>query len=318
MKILIGVPTLNGWWRLDRFLFWLQRARTAPGLGEVRLVVCDDGSCEEQYIANRRVIDSSGHKEVRERFGLIYMTNDERRGISKTWNRLVRAADADVCVLVNDDIEVVDFWLDALVYSVTQNPGLGMVGLNSYSGLTRGQYEEAVRISLKTSIERGVKPEARRDDDPGPEPPGIFDMRVFQPELDYKEAKLLVGDGTLLSSYGPVFAFRRELFDLVGGFDERYFVFCEELDFGVQLLQRDYYHAMLNWPPCFHEGGATNSNKQNLDAASEMTKSYSLFCEKWGKGPAALRAEAHAKWLRRWPSGAPRLREWNTMMANWN
>ena len=129
--------------------------------------------------------------------------------------------------------------------------------------------------------------------------------------VDYHEARLLEGGGKLLTSLGSCFAFRRDVYDAVGGFDERYRCFYEEVDFGLALRHSGYVHYMASHPIIFHMGGATTSDPKNVDAATEMMRSKQFFHEKWGASPEEIR-KRYAK--------ERSVREWNTQFKTlrWN
>lgn len=273
-KVLIGIPTLNGPERLRRCLNSITKY-TNFSLFDIRVLVADDGSSDENLKINKDIIHHSAKSiPVEMLFG------HGRTGIAATWNRLSRHTQewSNIIVLINDDIEVVEDWLDVIVFSLTENPQIGMLGLNTYCGVTAGQVGE-------------------------------------KPRIDYHESRLMIGNGMLLSSHGPIFAFRRELYDEVGGFDERYFCFYEEVDFGVSLRRKGYIHCMASYPLCFHMGGATNSEITNLDASKCLKESRAKFFEKWGKSLNEIRDEF--KIDDQHPSLAFIKREWCSQFKNW-
>jgi len=281
-KVLIGIPTLNGPDRLNRLLFSIRHHTDWSKLGPCKLLVCDDGSREPAFHENRVVCGEYG--DLRDKAGLEYIAHNARRGIAAGWNTLCRHghADWDVAVLLNDDVEVVRHWLEATVYSLVRNPALGMVGLNAYLSVTKGQVDML-------------------------HPGALEHVRHLQ--IDYHEAKLESANGTLLASHGSAFGFRKDAYEKVGGFDERYFCFYEELDFGVSARTHGLVHAMLRYPIIYHMGGATNSLPSNLDARARMDESRRKFEDKWGGSPNALR-ERLAPQSFVW-------NEWNTQIANW-
>jgi len=273
-RVLVGIPTLNNPPCLARCLAAIDEATTFDDY-DVKLLVADDCSTSENLETNKHLIHR--HERLRNAGKLEMLMSQERSGIAKTWNRLVRHQAADVVVLMNDDIEVVPDWLDVLVYSVVQNPYAGMVGLNAYVGVTK-------------------------------------DRAVPSHRHEYCEATLHDGGGELLSSFGPIFAFSREHYDRVQGFDERFFVFYEELDFGVRLaLEQGLVNYIASYPLVFHAGGATLSEPKNLDAAAELAWSRELFMSKWGQTLDSLRARIasiHA-------TSTMHPREWNTQIKVW-
>jgi GT2 family glycosyltransferase len=174
--------------------------------------------------------------------------------------------DAEICVIINDDVEVVADWLDVLVFSLERNPSLGMLSLRSETGVIK------------------------RDQPP-------------RPRLDYNEARIMTGGGSLTSSGGACFAFRRADWESVGWFDERYFLFYEEVDFGVSLATLlGKISAFASYPVVYHMGGATTTL---LNPSQHLEESRAKFWEKWGKTMDQLRAEAIAR-------PQPPMIEWNT------
>ena len=233
MTVVVGIPTLNGPKRLDRCLCSV--LAHSPG---ARVIVCDDGSFPDELEANKAVVAAHG---------VPMLMNQARLGVAESWNRLTRHAaahfGAEVMALVNDDVEVVADWLDALLFSVSENPHAGMVGLSSWVG-------------------------ARSD--------------IFSPPRtpDYYEATMRHGDG-MLSSCGYCFAFSVEKFEKVGGFDSGYFCFYEEIDLGVSFLAHGWPSYMLDRPLVLHQGGATTSDQRNLDAPARLAQSRARFRSKW-------------------------------------
>lgn len=276
VSVSIGIPTLNGPDRLRRVLQSIAECTNFANFKESRIVVVDDCSRPEDVEKNWLAVKDY------ERFNVAFLKHETRRGIAASWNDCVRHAPADVHVLLNDDVEMMPHWLEVLVYSVTKNPHAGMISLNAYTALTKGQVQQRMF--------KGAE------------------KHEIWPRVDYCESKLLDGGGQpLLCSQGYAFAFSRESFDLVGGFDERYFCYYEEVDFGVALLRKGKTHYVASYPIVYHMGGATNSDPANMNASAEMQKSRAAFIEKWGGTPAEERAK-HV-----W-NGRPHLDEWNSMV----
>lgn len=277
-SVTIGIPTFScataessqaGHYRLRRCLKSIEDHTDFDAFASVKVLVCDDGSNEENLNLNKNAIHE--RVKLRTQAGLEMLVSEQNAGVSASWNKLVRHQDSDVAVLINDDIEVVDDWLDVLTFSVWENKHAGMVGLNSYVGVVK--QDVIGRLPLR---------------------------------IDYQEANLLDGGGSLLASAGSIFAFRREVFDEAGGFDERYKVYYEECDFGVTLRRLGYSHYMASYPIVFHMGGATMS-QPSMDAQRHLARSRVLFAEKWGSSPNELRTALPEL-------DNVRTREWNTQL----
>jgi GT2 family glycosyltransferase len=258
--VVVGVPTLNGPERLERCLKSVAKYTPLDDL-QAAVIVCDDGSSPENLERNRKI--SSDH-------GALFLPNEKRLGVPFSWNRLSRHGihelGAKRIVLINDDVEVVPDWLEALVFSVRENPHAGMVGLNAWQGV---------------NSENFAPPHA----------------------VDYNEATMLHGYG-MLSSCGYCFAFSAEKYLAVGGFDIRYFCFYEEVSFGLTLLGMGWPSYMLAYPTVIHQGGATTSVADNVDANQRLLESRAIFREKWG----SVEAQRALISKKRWPECV----SWNT------
>jgi GT2 family glycosyltransferase len=228
-EILIGIPTLNGPERLERCLRSIKRW-TPLEKYKAQVLVSDDYSYERKLAENKTVCNA---------YRVPLLMAEQRVGVAEQWNRLVRHTEAPIQILMNDDVEVVEHWLEALVYSVRENPHAGMVGLKAYQGVNSTNWS----------------------------PP---------PALSYAESVMERGSG-LLSSCGYLFAFTKEKWSAIGGFDTQFFAFYEEIDFGIRLWRQNWPSYMLSYPIVIHQGGATTSDPANIDARKVIDESREKF-----------------------------------------
>jgi GT2 family glycosyltransferase len=264
-EVLIGIPTLNGPDRLRRCLnsIRINTPRSQP----FKVLVVDDCSTEENLQNNKNVVHE---------FGIEMITHQERLGVARGWNDLTRHSKAPFVILMNDDVEVVPDWYEALVFTLKHNPDIGMVGLTAYQGVNSATFT----------------------------PP---------PAKSYNEAVMQRGDW-MFSATGFLFGFRREKFDAVLGFDDQYFLFYEEIDFGVRLLQAGWPSYMLSYPVVIHQGGASTSDSRNVqDPQGVMAVSRERFQMKFG-GIREVRNAIESIWRHKKPE---RLIQWNTMLKTW-
>jgi hypothetical protein len=232
-KCLIGIPSLNGSEQLDYCLRSIFSVDDGVKKTDSKVLVIDDGSSPPELERTKTICGS---------YGVDLLMNPGRKGVAKSWNTLCRHVDSEFIVLLNNDIEVKRFWLEALLYSLDKNRSLGAIGLNAYEG-----------------PERYSAP----------------------PSLSYEESKILIGglNTPMLSCKGYAFGFTRESYNLTEGFDERYFYFFEEIDFCLTLLTKGRRSAMLSSPPIYHRGGATTV--MDSDRMQIFAESQRLFEEKW-------------------------------------
>ena len=57
---------------------------------------------------------------------------------------------------------------------------------------------------------------------------------------------------------GAFFLVRRQVFDEVGGFDERFFVYLEDLDFSLRAREAGWRTHYLASARAYHKGGGTS------------------------------------------------------------
>jgi GT2 family glycosyltransferase len=126
-------------------------------------------------------------------------------GFGRGCNRAAAAAAGEYLVLLNDDTEVDDGWLDALVRTADAHPRAGAVGsrISSYDGLLLEAGGLVWREGVSSHVGRGL--------------PESTPRHRFLRRADYCSASSLL--------------VRRSTWDAVGGFDEQYFPgYYEDVD----------------------------------------------------------------------------------------
>lgn len=253
--VLIGVPTYNGWKRVEVLLENL-RQRTFDVPHEI--VVCDD----------------SGRQDHRERVGAIcraagvkMIFNGKNSGVAASWNHLVQSTDHEMAVLLNDDVLVAKDWLSYIAYAVMENPKVGSVSMNCLFIEARDAVEivkgpDAKVVPLNVRYVNGALIRNERF------------LEMPKEEDNYP--------GRVMCPAGCAFGFRRETYEKVGGFDERYFAFYEETDFGVACAEAGMPAFTLSVPlDNYHIWSATFGSAPEIPAGQIMNQSRAKFVEKW-------------------------------------
>jgi len=81
--------------------------------------------------------------------------------------------------------------------------------------------------------------------------PKVF-LNHFMIEWDHKS------DSIVDQVIGAFFLVRKELFDKLNGFDERFFVYFEEVDFSLRAYKAGWKSAFLSGSKAYHKGGGTS------------------------------------------------------------
>ena len=254
--VMIGIPTYNGWRRVRNLLLNLKQ-RTELDIPH-QIVVCDDSGKPEH---RQRV------KEICAEFGATYIENQKNSGVAASWNSLVRSTDHEMAILLNDDVLVAKGWLRPIVYAVMENPRAGSVSMNCLF-ITESDVEKIVSgpdaqaVPLNVRYENGTLIRNER-------------FREMPRQEDHQP-------GRVMCPAGCAFGFRRQVHDQVGGFDQRYFAFYEETDFGVACAWRGMPAFTLPYPhDNYHIWSATFGSAPEIPAGEIMNQSRNKFVAKW-------------------------------------
>lgn len=256
--VMIGIPTYNGAHRVEMLLTNLrQRTRLDEAF---EIVVCDDSGKPHH---RDRV------RDICKTYGATFVFNERNSGVAASWNTLTRSTDHELAVLLNDDILVANDWLKYMAYALKNNPGVGSFSMNCRF-ITADDAKEIVK---------------------GP------DVKVIPLNVYWKGTTLVRDErfssmpieedsypGRVMCPAGCFFGFRREVYERVGGFDQRYRAFYEETDFGVSMAYRGMPTFTIPIPAdSYHIWSATFASAPEINAGQIMKDSKAKFVEKWSK-----------------------------------
>lgn len=178
------------------------------------------------------------------KYGCYYTRNEKRSGVPFSWNRAIQLADAKTYIVSNDDIEVVDGWLHAYDAFRRANSQLNL-GVIAWPATN-------IKDQLTNSGSFTV---------------GVDSSHIVAP---------------IVACAGYLFGFSKEIYQSVGGFDERYFATWEEIDFGAKLCMNGLKSVGLNAPIIYHEGGASFSDPINQHPAMQkQSLAQTQWIDKW-------------------------------------
>ena len=183
----------------------------------------DDGSCqaiESLNLANLKVI-----------------VNEENQGFAKAVNQGLKEAQGDYFLLLNSDIVVKAESIEKVIDFALEKPGFGVISgqLLDPNGQIQGSC-----FNLPT-LSRAIKAFCFRSDD-------NF-LTKYTPEGDQPIQVEAVT--------GAVFLFSRLVFEKVGFFDERYFMYFEDLDYCRRLKKENLPVFYLTEAQFIHAHGAS-------------------------------------------------------------
>ena len=199
-------------------------------------VVVDNGSSDG-------TVDS-----VRERFPAVRVIEAENRGLCAGWNRGIAASDAEHVLVLNADAWLVEDALDALLAAAGRHPRAAVIGprlLNPDGSLQRSVrgFPTAWRLATEYLYLRKLAPRSKA-------------LNAFYGAGFDHESERVV-DWVM----GSCMFVRRAAFDDVGPFDERYFLFSEEVDWMRRATDRGWSVVFAPEACCVHVGGASHGGR---------------------------------------------------------
>lgn len=213
---------------------WIERCLASVAGTET--VVVDNGSTD-------------GTAEVvRERFPSVAVVVTENRGLCAGWNRGIVSTSAEHVLVLNADAWLVDDALPALLDAAERHPRAAVVGprmLNPDGSLQRSVrgWPTPWRLATEYFYLRKLLPRSRALN--------AFYGAGFDHAAE-REVEWLMGACMLV---------RRAAFDEVGPFDERFFLFSEEVDWMRRATDRGWSVVFTPHARCVHVGGASHGGR---------------------------------------------------------
>jgi len=167
----------------------------------------------------------------------------ENRGFSAAVNAGIAAGRGTYVALLNTDIELSPDWLELLVGEFERNPGLGFA-----TG------------KIMRHDDRGVIEQVGHD---------FFTCGRFEPRgLDVRDEGQYDERRATPIVTAAAAVYRRQALEEAGGFDEDYFLYCEDGDACLRMLLLGYSGLYAPEPSAFHVRGGT------VGAATELPRFF--------------------------------------------
>jgi N-acetylglucosaminyl-diphospho-decaprenol L-rhamnosyltransferase len=228
-------------------VFALPEVRANPDFASV--VVSDNGSTD------------GSRAYLRERYGdrVTVLENGANLGFAAACNRAFVATDAPFVYLLNPDAELRSGALASIVAFMEAHPRAGIAGSRIYNrdgsiAESCGEFDTWAGAFLRSSA-WGEWPLLRRFANGAA-------LRAWG-HRDERRVDLAVGAALCI---------RRALLDEIGGFDERYFLYHEEVDFAL----RAYAAGMETWyvpaSEAVHEGMGSARGLYSVEARKQSSR----------------------------------------------
>lgn len=259
-----------------------------PYSGEQEIIVVDNDSRDGTVAA------------LRARFSQVQVIQTGANlGFGRAANQGLRQARGDVLLFLNPDTVVPEGTLDTAVRIVEQHPEVGVVsvGLQDDDGTIQpscGQF-----LSLRSLLNGNLR--RARGKGPVPEADGRGALWTVpkQTEVDWVMGAFMVGWCEVLT--------------MIGGFDEDYFLYAEDMDLCYRLRKRGYTVLFCPEVTVTHLGNRSGARKWAERRESEIVRSEILFLRKhhgWGSalgfrllGGGLFLSKSITAWLWSWAHG---------------
>jgi GT2 family glycosyltransferase len=219
----------------------------------------------EPWFANVVVSDNGstdGSREfLRERYGrhVRIVENGANLGFAAACNRAFAVTEARYVFLLNPDAELKDHALSSIVAFMDSHPRCGIAGsrIYNYDGSVQescGEFDTWLGAFLRSSA--------------------WGDWPIFRP---FANGARLRGwnydtERRVDLAIGAALAIRRDLIDDIGPFDERYFLYHEEVDFAKRAALAGWQTWFVPSSEAVHEGMGSAKGQYNVETRKQSSR----------------------------------------------
>lgn len=243
MKVSIIIPVYNQLEFLERCL---KKIEENTGPIDYEIIICDDRSNEPN-------IDNFYQK-----LPFKVIRNNKRLFFAKTCNKGAREAKGDIFLFLNSDTEPEKNWLAPMVNLINSSREIGIVGSKL---LYPDRTIQHIGVYYDLTLKDGMHYHKRENE-------------FIKEAVTLRECEAVTGACLMI---------RKQLFDALGGFDERFYHGWEDLDlcFRVRRAGLKIYYCPES--VLIHHEGKSNANTKSWKARYKERKNRLIFNKRWGE-----------------------------------
>jgi GT2 family glycosyltransferase len=228
-------------------VFALSEVRADPGFANV--VVSDNGSTDGSL------------DFIRERYGdrVTILENRANLGFAAACNRAFEQTSAPLVFLLNPDAELKDYSLANMVAFLDAHPRCGIAGsrVYNYDGTVQqscGEFDTWTGAFLRSSAWGELRPFRRFANGAG-----LRDFHYDRPQ----QVDIAIG---------AALAIRRSLLEEIGPFDERFFLYHEEVDYAKRAADASWETWFVPTSEAVHEGMGSAKGQYNVETRKQLSR----------------------------------------------
>jgi GT2 family glycosyltransferase len=187
-------------------------------------------------------------KDLSNSLPLKIIENEKNKSFSQANNQAVKIAKGEYLLFLNNDIETTYGWLNEMMGVMLNNKNVGTVGAKLIYPFNSNPH-----IALKLQlIETKIKKNENYTDNEN-----LFKFYNMNEFMDPFEKSLKTKK--VMCNPFAVILVKKTIYNEIGGLDERYIYRCEDIDFGLKLLNNGYDNYTCSTAVLFHHNMATRS-----------------------------------------------------------
>ena len=198
---------------------------------------------------------------------VILIENKENRGFGKANNQGLATARGEYLMFLNTDVKVLNGAINTLVDYLDKNSSVMMVGprlLNADMS-----FQHACRRNLPNPLNSFFH---------------LFGLvKIFKHNEIINSYKQFTADpevtGPVEAISGAAMLFRRQVYEEIGGFDERFFMYGEDLDFCKRIFDKGWGVVYVSNAKIIHFGGQS-SKKRKVQSLRNFYEAMWIYYKK--------------------------------------
>ncbi|MBE0639154.1 MAG: glycosyltransferase [Bacteroidales bacterium] len=221
----------------------------------------------EVFVVDNNSVDGSV-KMVEEKFPEVKLiANQDNRGFSKANNQAIRIAKGEYVLLLNPDTIVEDDTFNKIIAFMDQNPDAGGLGVKMVDG--KGKFLPESKRGLPTPAVAFYKIFGLSKIFPKSKIFGQYHLTYLNPDKIH-QVDVLSGAFMLI---------RKPILDKVGGLDESYFMYGEDIDLSYRITREGFKNYYFPETRIIHYKGES-TKKSSINYVLVFYQAMIIFAKK--------------------------------------